>query len=69
MNTVTLTDEQFRLVQAILLQTNETRSCLSVAEQLGVAYDEDGTWNAERADQLDATFLTLLPAFNIGEAL
>ena len=59
-----LTNEELDLLGKILANVDESRSCLSVAEQLNLAYREDGTFDNEKADWVEHVFNGLNSKFN-----
>jgi len=58
-----LTNEELDLLRRLLNNADETRSCLSIYEQLNM-YEPDGTYDNEKADWVEHVFTGLVGKFN-----
>lgn len=65
--TVVLGEAEHELLKQILANVAESRRCLSVAEQIGDAYKENGEFDTEKADATDVTFDVLYVLVNLAE--
>jgi hypothetical protein len=62
--TIVLGEEEYELLKLILNHTAETRSCLSVWEQLNL-YGNDGEFEPEAAEATNTTFDILYVLVNL----
>ena len=65
--TVVLGEPEHKLLKAIIENVAEARHCLSVAEQIGDAYKENGDPDEEKMATTNTTFDILYVLVNLAE--
>lgn len=65
--TVVLGEAEHKLLKEILTNTANARHCLSVAEQIGDAYKENGEFDEEKTNATNTTFDILYVLVNLAE--